>query len=33
MEKRVPFYTVGGNVIGVTTVEDSMEVPKYRTTI
>ena len=36
VEKREPFYTVGGMYIGAATVENSMEVPqksKNRTTI
>ena len=36
LEKREPLYTVGGNVIGVAIMENSMEVPqntKYRTTV
>ena len=36
MEKREPYYIVGGNVTGTTTVENSMEIPqktKNRTTI
>ena len=36
VEKKEPSYTLGGNVIGTTTMENSMEAPqktKYRTTI
>ena len=36
MDKREPSYTVGGNVSGATTVENSVEVPqktKNRTNI
>jgi len=34
--KKEPYYTVGGNIIGATTVENSMDIPqktKNRTTI
>jgi len=36
VEKRGPSFTVGGNVSGTTTMENSMEIPqktKYRMTI
>ena len=36
VEKKEPFYIVGGNVTGIATMENLMEVPqktKYRTTI